>query len=388
MTTRYEKAGWPQVRAIRRLAGLGGAVAALGVAAACGGGAPPAGGPGGPPGGAMPAMGVEVVTLAPKPVEQTSEFVGTVKSRHSTTIQPQVEGFLVNIAVRAGDQVKAGALLMEIDAKSPEAAIRSLEAVKAARDVDVTYAQQELKRAKTLLDAGAGSQQDYDRAANALKVAEAQARTVDEQLRQQHTDLGYYRVTAPTAGIVGDIPVRQGDRVTRTTALTTIDDNAGLEVYIGVPVQQASALHLGLPVRLLDDKGAVLATEHVTFVAPSVDDNTQSVLAKAAVSSASRFRTNQFVRAEIVWRTDPGLVVPITSVLRINGQFFVFVAESGRGGLVARQRGVTLGPMTGNDYVVLGGLKAGDQLIASGIQKIGDGMPVQGVPPGRGGAGK
>lgn len=327
-------------------------------------------------------MGVEVLAIAPKPVERTSGFVGVVKSRHSTTVQPQAEGFLVNIAVKSGDHVSAGALLMEIDAKSPEAAIRSLESVKAARDIDVTYAQQELQRAKKLLDAGAGSQQDYDRAVNALKVAEAQVTTTDEQLRQQRTDLAYYRVTAPTAGTVGDIPVRNGDRVTRSTVLTTLDDNAGMELYLNVPVQQAPGLQMGLPVRLLDESGAPMATERITFISPTVDDNTQSVLAKAALSSGTRVRANQFVRAQIIWSTTPGFTVPVTSVLRINGQFFVFVAESGRGGLVAHQRAVTLGSVLGNDYVLLGGLKEGEQLIVSGVQKIGDGAPVRASGPG------
>ena len=90
-------------------------------------------------------------------------------------------------------------------------------------------------------------------------------------------------------------------------------------------------------------------------------------------------RVQQFVRARIVWRTRAGLTVPVTAVTRISGQYFCFVAETGRqGGLVARQRPVQVGELVGNDYVVTGGLKAGDQLIVSGIQKIGDGAPVQG----------
>ena len=142
-------------------------------------------------------MAVEIVTVEPKPVERTSEFVGTIKSRRSTNIQPQAEGYLTRIAVRSGDRVQPGALLMEIDSRPQQAAVASLEAIRAAREVDVTYARQEAQRAQTLLSAGAASQQDADRALNALKAAEAQARAVDEQIRQLRTDLAYYRVTAP-----------------------------------------------------------------------------------------------------------------------------------------------------------------------------------------------
>jgi multidrug efflux pump subunit AcrA (membrane-fusion protein) len=73
--------------------------------------------------------------------------------------------------------------------------------------------------------------------------------------------------------------------------------------------------------------------------------------------------------------------VPIVAVSRISGQFFVFVAEPANGGLVARQRPVAVGPLTGNDYVITSGLKPGDQVIVAGVQKIADGAPVSAAPP-------
>jgi len=369
-------------RSVRVRVGLAVSSAALLVAAACGGGgsAPPAGQAA--PGGGMPPMPVEAVTLAPKPVDDTSEFVGTIKSRQSSTIVPQAEGIIRAIPVKSGDAVKAGAILAEIDATSQQAAVASLESMRAARDSDVTLARQQAQRTKTLLDAGASSQQEFDQAVAAQKSAEAQLKAIDDQIRQQQNELSYYKVTAPTAGIVGDIPVRVGDRVTKTTTITTIDTNAGLEIYIYVPVQQAAKLHVGLPVRVLNEAGDTIATDRVTFVAPSVDDQTQSVLAKAAVTGeAPHFRTDQFVRAVIVWSTNPALTVPVTAVNRINGQSFVFVVENGPRGQTAHQQQVNLGAVLGNDYLVLSGLKAGDQLIVGGIQKIGDGAPVHPTPP-------
>jgi RND family efflux transporter MFP subunit len=346
--------------------------------AACGGGAAP-GGAGGAAGGEMPAMAVDIVTLEAKPVEQTTEFVGTVKSRRSTDIQPQVEGFITRISARPGQRVAAGAVLMEIDSRVPQAQVASLESVLAQREVDLTYARQEAERAAKLLKAGAASQMDFDRATNAQKAAEAQLKTVQEQIRAARTDLGYYRVTAPTAGIVGDIPVRQGDRVTKATKLTSIDANIGLEVYLNVPVQQAQNLRVGLPVRIVDDTGAIIAEEKIAFVSPSVDERTQTVLVKTPVSVPGALRTDQYVRSYVIWSTEPGLTVPVTAVTRINGQWFAFVAEPGEGGkgLIAHQRSLQLGPVVGNHYTVVSGLKPGEKLIAAGIQKIRDGAPVQ-----------
>ena len=354
---------------------------AVGLSAACGGGQEAAPGGGGPPAGAFPPTGVDVVTLAMVPVEQTSELIGTVKSRRSATVQPQVEGFITRIAARSGDRVRAGAVLLEIDAGRQEAAVGTLEATRASREADQAYVTQQSTRLAALLAAGLVSQQEFDQADAQRRSGAAQLAALDQQIREQRVELGYHRVLAPAAGVVGDIPVRVGDRVTRSSVLTTVDDNQGLEVYLQVPVQQAPDLSVGLPVRLVDDQGATVATTTITFVAPSVDPATQSVLAKAALDRPGDLRNDQFVRARIVWRSAEGLTAPLVSMTRINGRFFAFVAEGAGDKTVARQRAVDLGELVGNNYVVLKGLSVGDRLIVSGVQKIGDGAPVA-VNPG------
>jgi RND family efflux transporter MFP subunit len=161
--------------------------------------------------------------------------------------------------------------------------------------------------------------------------------------------------------------------------ITTIDDKDGLEANVQVPLDRSPQLRLGLPLRLLDAQGNTVATNPVTFVAPRVDDATQTVLVKALLREApSEVRVLQFMRSRIVWREVQGIKVPVTAVTRISGQYFCFVAEKGpQGGLVARQKPIDVGQVVGNDYVIRRGLKAGEQLIVSGIQKIGDGAPVQ-----------
>lgn len=345
----------------------------------------------------MPPVPVEIVTLAPKSVEQTSEYVATVKSLNTSRIQPQAEGFLTRILVKSGDRVKPGTPLFEIDATTQQAAVAGLESMRAARVADATFARQQTERLKKLLDAGAVSQQEYDQAVAQQTAADAQLKAVEEQIRQQRAELAFYRVTAPTAGIVGDIPVRLGDRVTRQTLITTVSDNTGLELHVNVPVQEASKLKLGLPIRIMDDAGTTVDTEKVTFISPSVNDDTQTVLVKTAITGSGQvFRTDQLVRVRVLWSIVPTITAPLTSLNRINGVYFAFVAEAGpSGGLVARQRQVTVGPVVGNDYVILNGLSAGERLVVSGIQKIADQAPIQeapagppGAPPGGGERGK
>lgn len=330
----------------------------------------------------MPPMPVEAITLANKPVEHLSEFVASLKSRRSSTIQPQAEGHLTRIAVRSGERVSQGALLFEIDSAPEQAALASLQSTRPMREAELAFAEQQVARNKALLAAGAVSQREVEQFETTVRTTEAQIKALDEQIKQQRSMLGYYRVTAPSPGVVGDIQVVVGDRVTKSTALTTIDQNDVLEVYLNVPVQQAPMLKIGLPVRLIDDRGQLIATNAIGFVSPNVDTATQTVLAKAPlVEGRGQFRADQFARARVVWSVAPGLTVPVTAVLRINGQYFVFVAEPGGPGLVAKQKPVDLGEIVGNEYVVRSGLVPGERLIVSGLQKIGDGAPVQVGPP-------
>ena len=309
---------------------------------------------------------------------QASEFIATVRSLRSTTIQPQVDGFIRQIFVRSGERVRAGQPLVQIDPDRQQAAATVTQAQLAAREAELGLAKQQLERLRKLEAAGAVARAQLDEAEAAHMSAEAQLNAIQSQIRENQVQLEYYRVTAPNAGIVGDIPVRQGDLVTPATVITTIDQGNELEAYINVPLEQATRLRPGLTVDLLDSNGEVIASNPITFIAPRADDATQSVLAKATLrKSPPSIRVMQYVRARVIWNNDPGLVVPLVAVNRIGGQYFVFVAEDEEQGTVARQRPVSLGEVVGEDYLVRGGLKPGDRVIVSNLQKIGDGSPVK-----------
>src|SRR3954471_21245030 len=329
-------------------------------------------------GGPPPPMGVSTLRLQKKPIEQSSGFISTIRSNRSSTVQPEVEGVVTRIFVKSGDRVPLGAPLVQIKPDKQEATVRSTQASRAAVEADVQYWTQQVKRLDALVTAGAISKQEFEQAENSLRTAQARLSALNAQVNEQQVELQYYRVAAPQGGVVGDIPIRSGDRVTKSTIITTIDDNSALEAYIQVPIDRSPDLRLGLPVEILDADGKVLATNPVTFVAPRVDDATQTVLIKSLLREVPpSVRTQQFVRSRIVWRTTDGLTVPITAVTRINGKYFCFVTEKTNNGTVARQRPIEVGELVGNDYVVLSGLSAGEQVIVSGIQKIGDGAPVK-----------
>lgn len=347
--------------------------------AACGGGeSPAAAAEGGAGRGAFPPTEVQTVTLEPRPLPQTTEYVATIRSLRSTTVQPQVEGFVRQIFVQAGDRVTAGRPLIQIDPDKQQATVTASESQRASREADLAFTRQQLARMQKLYDAGAVSRAELDQAETAYKNAEAQLAAVQSLIRENQVQLEYYRVTAPTAGIIGDIAIRQGDRVTPSTVITTIDQAEGLEAYINVPLERATALRPGLTVELLDGAGEVIASTPITFIAPRADDATQSVLVKATLRQMpTGVRVMQYVRARIVWSNEPVLAVPIVAVTRLAGQHFVFVAEARDQGFVARQTPVTIGTVVGDDYVVRSGLMPGARVIVSNIQKLGDGAPVK-----------
>lgn len=341
--------------------------------AACGN---PAQGSG--PAGAFPPLEVEVVALAPKPITRASDFVGVVRSLRSTTIQPQVEGFVTRIFVRSGARVRAGQPLVQIDPDKQQAAVGSLESARVARQAEVAYARQQFERMQTLFKEGLASRLDLDQAETALKTSEAQLAAIEAQIRESRVELQYYRVTAPTAGTIGDIPVRVGDRVSTGTVITTIDQSEGFEAYISVPLEQAAGLRLGLPVELLDADRRVLVANQITFIAPRADDATQTVLVKSRLQNVpAEVRAQQYVRARIVWSRDPALAVPVIAVNRLGGAYFCFVAEPADEGFVARQKPIQVGNIVEQEYVVRGGLESGDRVIVSRIQKLRDGAPVK-----------
>jgi len=251
------------------------AILALTLPACNRGGAAPAGA------GGFPPTAVTLLTLQPKPVERASEFIATLRSLRSTTVQPQVEGSVTHIFVKSGDVVRAGTPLVQIDPDKQQATVRSTEANRSGAAADVQYWRQQVARLETLVTAGAISKVELEQAQNSLKTAEAKLATIDAQVSEERVQLQYYRVVSPQAGVVGDIPIRVGDRVTHATVITTVDENSSLEAYIQVPVDRAPELRLGLPVRLLDTDGKPAAVNPISFVAPRVDESTQSVLVKS-----------------------------------------------------------------------------------------------------------
>ena len=334
----------------------------------------------GPPAGQ--AMPVQTLTVAAAPVPTSDEYVATIKSRRSATINPQVDGNLTQILVHSGDRVRAGQLLMQIDPAKQEATVASQAATVQQKLAAYKYNQVEVERQRKLLAAGVISKDAAEQAEQAYANTKADYEAAVALQNQQEKQLGYYRIAAPFDGIVGDIPVHVGDYVSSSTMLTTVDENKDLEAYIYIPTERAAAVRNGLGVQIVDNEGKPIENTSIDFVSPQVDNQLQGILVKAPVHSKV-LRNAQLVKARVIWGVTQKPIVPVLAVSRLGGQAFVYVAQdAGNGKFVAHQQAISLGDTMGNNYAVLSGLTNGEKVIVSGTQFLMDGMPVIPLPSG------
>ena len=326
----------------------------------------------------MQALPVQTQAVALSPVEQSSDYVATIKSRRSTTLMPQVDGNLTQILVKSGDHVKAGQVIMAVDPLRQQALVDAQRATENQKRALFQYNTVEIERQRKLFEAGVTSRDTLDQAEQSYQNTKADWEASTATRKSLEEQLAYYRIKAPFEGIIGDIPVHLGDYVTSATALTTVDENKELEAYIYVPTERGGEVKMGLPVQLLNEDGSIMESTRVDFLSPQVDSQLQGILLKAPVhSSLESLRSAELIKARVIWKTAQQPVIPVLSVTRQGGQSFVFVArQQPDGHFAARQVAVTLGETVGNSYAVSSGLKAGDEIIVSGTQFLVDNMPI------------
>ena len=371
-----------------------------------------------------PKVPVKLATVQSAIIEDRDEYVARLESRQAVTLQPQTQGRITKIFVNSGDEVQVGNPIAQIDSREQQAAVNSVDAAaQAARSqlqnaiaslkslqaerlsnvADVNLNQQEYERYSSLAAQGAVSQQIKQQYQNRLATAKAKLNAIDAQIqaqkasvnqaekslqqaqantKQQQVQLQYYTVSAPIPGQVGDLLVKLGDVVNTSTELTTITQNNPLQVEISIPQERAAELRKGMPIELIDNKGNILGRSQVFFISPNVNQNTQSILIKASFdNSKNQLRASEYVNARVIWDRRPGVFIPATSVVRLAGETFVYVAKKpddsqANPNFIAKQKRVKLGNIRGNNYQVLEGLRAGEKIIVSGILNLRDGAPI------------
>ncbi|WP_375772682.1 efflux RND transporter periplasmic adaptor subunit [Archangium gephyra] len=326
---------------------------------------------------APPPREIEVVQLAPSEVRETSEYLGSLLSRQSVNVLPQVAGYVRRIHLRPGQKVEAGAPLLDVDAREELAALETARAQRTSSEVNLEQARRTRARLESLYKEGLASAQELEQARAQVEALEANTRAAAATEVQREVQLGFNTVRAPFAGTVGDVLVRMGDFVSATTPLTSVAQADVLEVSVAVPSERARTLRPETPLEVLDSQGKVLISSPIFFVAPQADPRTQLVEVKAAFRNTVNLRPSELVRARLVYSTRQALQLPALAVVRQSGQPFALVVREKEGQTVVERRPVTLGALGEADYVVEAGLRSGDRVAISSLQALRDGAPVK-----------
>lgn len=328
-----------------------------------------------PKAGGMQAMPVKITAVTLAPVAQRNEYMATIMSRRSASMQPQVNGRITQILVHSGDRVKAGQALMHLDAQPLIATVDSARATERQKKALYDYNVTEVERQRKLFEAGVISRDAWEQAQQSYANTKADYEASVASRKTQEEQLSYYTVRAPFAGVVGDVPVHVGDFASTSTVLTTVDEHQDLEAYIYIPTERSADVRNGLAVEVYSTDGKLIEKSAIDFVSPQVDSSLQGILVKAPVHTAT-LRHDQMVKVQVVWATKPMAVVPVLAVTRLGGQSFVFVLRQQGAGFMATQVPVVLGDAVGNNYSIYSGLQPGEKVIISSTQFLVNGMPV------------
>ncbi len=351
------------------------AAASLFGLAACGP-AQTEGGPGA--GGGMPAMPVQVRVMQEQTLPLTLEAVGQAEGSKQVEVRARVSGLIERQRYQEGERVRAGAPLYQIERAPFEIAVQQARALLAQQLAQLEQARREAGRLAPLAQAQAISQREADNAQSALRLAEAAVALAQAQVREAELNLSYTHVTAPIGGISGRSLKSEGALVNPTTdsLLTTLTQADPIWVRFALSESELARLRAagGTQVRLLGGNGEpLLAQGKLNFAGSAVDTALGTVQLRAEFANPElRVLPGQFVKAQVVAGEARAFLVPQAAVTQNEQGRMVWVIREGQ----AQPAPIQTGGWSGSDWVVTGGLTAGDQVIVDNLMKLRPGAPV------------
>lgn len=344
--------------------------------------------PGGPrgagsPGGGGGVPGVEVAKVATASLQDDAQAVGSLRSRQSVTLRPEVAGRIAEIAFRDGARVRRGQLLVRLDNTLQKAELSQAEA-------QLSIARANLKRNQELVAENFVAQRVLDESRANLQVAEAQVALAKARLERMS-------IVAPFDGIVGITKVNLGEYVKDGADLVNLEDTSALYVDFRLPERYQTRVAPGQSVKVnLDAVPGRDFSAQVTAVDPLVDANGRALSVRAMLPAAanSPLRPGMFARVTAVFSVNAtALVVPEEALVpQGNAQVVYKLVPEGEGEAtktVARRVPVEIGVRRGAQVEVVKGIAEGDTVVVAGQQRLQrDGMPVRVVDLNRAGGGK
>jgi membrane fusion protein (multidrug efflux system) len=315
-------------------------------------------------GGGAGVPGVEVAKVATVSLQDDAQSVGTLRSRQSVVLRPEVSGRVARIAFEDGARVRKGQVLVQLDDTLQRAELSQAQA-------QLSIARANLNRNKELVAENFVAQRVVEESEANLQVAQAQVALAEARLQRM-------RISAPFDGTVGLSSTNLGAYVKDGDALVNLEDTSALTVDFNLPERYQSRLSPGQAVRVqLDALPGETFQAKVIAVDPLLDANGRSISVRAEMPASrdSALRPGMFARVLTVFSVnDAALVVPEEALVPQGGKQFVYlVQQEGEGDArkwVSRRSEVELGVRRGADVQILKGVKPADTVVVAGQQRL------------------
>lgn len=344
---------------------------------------------------------VTAVTAAAEDVPATYEASGTVRPRSCATISAKILGAVREVKVQLGDHVQEGQLLIVVDAREMETAVRRAEAARdeikglfpeaaagvAAAKASLDLAQVTFTRMGDLYHKRSISNQEFDEASSHLKAAQsaldiAQAKRAqldakleqaEQEVRAARVNQSYAEISAPFAGIIASKSVEPGNMAVPGVPLLTIDREGAYRVEASVEETRLRGVRLGQTVDVIVDGSPPALSGKVSQIVPEVDPASRTGTVKIDLPMSPHLRLGVFARVVFPAGSRRAVVVPAAALVEQGQLQSVFVVENG----TAHTRLVTAGAATANRAEMLSGINAGETVIAPVPPNVKDGSPVE-----------
>jgi len=345
--------------------------------------------PSAPPGFPPPVVGT--MTVEPKDVPVTYEYVAQTAGYREIEIRARVTGILERRNYREGDAVKKGQSLFTIDRAPFELARARAQADLAVAEARLAQAKRDNARLKPLIEAKAVGQKEYDDTVSAESIAAAEVGSARARVAEANLNLEWTRVESPIPGITSRAAVSEGALVSGPSVLlTTVTQTDPMYVIFGIPDREHLALKRELEAGRLTlpaggrfkaqvkraDGSTYGRTGMLNFTDVRVNPQTGTSEARAEFANPDgALRAGEFVRIVLSGAVRPNAVlVPQRAVLESPKGKFVYVVDAeGK----AQPRPLEVGEWSGDEWLVYSGLKAGDRVILDNVLKVGPGAPVK-----------
>jgi len=314
-----------------------------------------------------------VVTAAPAHPEvwsSTLSAVGSVESFQGITLRSEIEGRIVRVAFESGARVKAGDVLVELEASTEQAQLQSREATARLSALS-------LERARDLRRTGSNTQADLD----AAEAAEAQAQAAIAEVK---STLAKKRIVAPFDGKLGIRQVNLGQFLNKGDAIVTLESVNPAYVDFALPQQDLPSLKVGLPVVVtMDAYPDREFTGKIEAISPRVTDATRNVRVRAVLPNDDELLApGAFARVAVQLPDEQHvLVLPATAVVYspYGDSVYVVIERDGENGakqLAVEQRFIRTGATRGDQVAIVKGLNPNEQVVTSGQMKLRNGAAI------------